>query len=107
MMMLSFRVDEEDAVEAQRWADRLGIDRSELLRDALRRQLARLASELDAEASAQMPLTESEGALAEIAGQRPRARQAVVSTPRNTLAGSDGGGLSQACRRNELLSAPR
>ncbi len=50
MTMLSFRVDEAEATEAQRWAERLGVDRSELLRDALRRHLDRLASENDAAA---------------------------------------------------------
>ncbi len=32
MTMVSFRVDQRDADEAQRWAEALGIDRSELLR---------------------------------------------------------------------------
>jgi hypothetical protein len=35
MTMLSFRVEESDARQAQSWAERLGVDRSELLRDAL------------------------------------------------------------------------
>ena len=48
MTMLSFRVDDTDAQRAQAWADRLGIDRSELLREALRRHLLRLGSEQDA-----------------------------------------------------------
>jgi hypothetical protein len=30
MTMLSFRVAETEAAEAQRWAERLGVDRSEL-----------------------------------------------------------------------------
>ena len=47
--MLSFRVEDREAEEAQRWASALGIDRSELLREALRRHLDRLASEGDAE----------------------------------------------------------
>ncbi len=38
MTMFSFRVDEAEAAFAKRWADGLGIDRSELLRDALRRR---------------------------------------------------------------------
>lgn len=45
--MLSFRVDEVVAATTQAWADRLGIDRSELLREALRHHLLRLASEID------------------------------------------------------------
>ena len=45
--MLSFRVPNDDAAEVQRWADALGIDRSELLRDALHRHLV-LNGEADA-----------------------------------------------------------
>lgn len=48
MTMFSFRLDEPDAHAAQAWAERLGIDRSELLREALRTYLARLASEQEA-----------------------------------------------------------
>ncbi len=39
MTMLSFRIDDEEAARAQAWAERLGVDRSELLRDAVRRHL--------------------------------------------------------------------
>jgi hypothetical protein len=60
MTMLSFRVDSDDAEDAQRWADRLGIDKSELLREALHRHLVRLASEVDAERWAEMPHTDDE-----------------------------------------------
>ena len=67
MTMLSFRVDDGDALEAQRWADALGVDRSELLRDALRRHLDRLASEGDADRWVAQPLDTGEMALAEIA----------------------------------------
>ena len=49
MTMLSFRTDELQASQAQDWADRLGIHRSDLIREALRRHLIRLASERDAE----------------------------------------------------------
>jgi len=63
MTMLSFRVEATDARSAQFWADRLGIDKSALLREALRQHLLRLASERDAEAWARQPLTEDEGAL--------------------------------------------
>jgi hypothetical protein len=65
--MLSFRLDDEDAAEAQRWADRLGVDRSELLREALRRHLVRLAGEHDADRWQEQPPTTGELALAEIA----------------------------------------
>ena len=37
MTMPSFRVDERDADELREWADRLGLDRPALLREALRR----------------------------------------------------------------------
>jgi hypothetical protein len=71
MTMLSFRVDEEQATEAQRWADHLGIDRSELLRHALHRHLVRLASEREPEIWAKRPLDEGEQALAQIADWGP------------------------------------
>jgi predicted transcriptional regulator len=71
MTMLSFRVDDRDAAEATRWAERLGVDRSELLRDALRRHLVRLASEVDAETWELVPMSDGERALAEIADWGP------------------------------------
>ncbi len=42
MTMLSFRVADEDADRVQAWAERLGVDRSEVLREALRQHLLRL-----------------------------------------------------------------
>ena len=71
MTMLSFRVDELDAVEVAAWAKRLGVDRSELLRDALRRHLLRLASERDAETWRQHPLTVDERSLTAVADWGP------------------------------------
>lgn len=71
MTMLSFRVDEVDATEAQRWAERLGVDRSQLLREALRRHLDRLASEGDAERWLEAPMDEGERALAAVADWGP------------------------------------
>lgn len=71
MTMLSFRVDKRDADEAQRRAEALGIDRSELLREALRRHLDRLASEGDAARWVAAPLDEGERELAEIADWGP------------------------------------
>jgi predicted transcriptional regulator len=71
MTMLSFRVDDEEATAAQRWAEHLGIDRSELLRDALRRHLLRLASERESEIWVNQPLDEGEMALARIADWGP------------------------------------
>ena len=67
MTMLSFRVDDTEAADAQRWAERLGVDRSQLLRDALHRHLVRLASEDDAAHWEAAPLTDAEQALTEIA----------------------------------------
>lgn len=69
--MLSFRVDEEEAAALARWAERLGIGRSELLRDALRRHLVRLHAEDDIAAWEQTPLTPGEESLAEIADWGP------------------------------------
>lgn len=71
MTMLSFRVDTAEAQRAQEWADRLGIDRSELIRDALRQQLTRLAAIDDAAAWERQPLTEGEKSLAAIADWGP------------------------------------
>jgi len=71
MTMLSFRVADEEAVSARRWADRLGIDRSELLREALRLHLLRLAAEDDVTAWVAFPLDEGERALSEIADWGP------------------------------------
>jgi len=66
MTMLSFRVEESEAAAAQAWAGRLGLDRSELLREALRRHLLRLASERDAETWQQHPLGFEEQSLDEM-----------------------------------------
>lgn len=71
MKMLSFRVGDHDATEAQRWAERLGVDRSELLREALRRHLDRPASENDAERWRAVPLDDGELLLTEIADWGP------------------------------------
>ena len=71
MTMLSFRVEDRDAEAAQRWAEALGMDRSELLREALRRHLDRLASEGDADRWNAEPLEEGERALADIAEWGP------------------------------------
>ena len=71
MTMLSFRVEDVAAREAQAWADRLGVDRSQLLRDALRRHLNRLASEVDALTWRERPLTTDEASLTAIADWGP------------------------------------
>ncbi|MBM3658308.1 MAG: antitoxin [Actinobacteria bacterium] len=69
--MLSFRVATEDAEAATGWAGRLGIDRSQLLRDALRHHLVRLAGERDVDAWLIRPLDERERALADVADWGP------------------------------------
>jgi predicted transcriptional regulator len=71
MTMLSFRVADEEAVEIQQWADALGVDRSEILRDALHRHLVVLKGELDAERWQQQPATEMERSLEAIADWGP------------------------------------
>jgi hypothetical protein len=71
MTMLSFRVADGEAADVQRWADRLGVDRSELLRDALHHHLARLAGEHDASAWERQPLSAAERELAEVADWGP------------------------------------
>ena len=67
MTMLSFRVDDSEAAQAQFWSQQLGIDRSELLREALHRHLLRLASENDAVTWTEHPLDPGEQVLTEIA----------------------------------------
>jgi len=69
--MISFRVDDADAAEIEQWARRLDIDRSELLRDALRRHLAELAADQDVRAYAEKPVKDEEKALALIADWGP------------------------------------
>ena len=71
MTMFSFRVDEDEAEEARLWADRLGIDRSELLREALHGYLTRLRAESDIESWIKRPLSDEESRLAEIADWGP------------------------------------
>lgn len=71
MTMLSFRVDAGDAAAVTQWARALGIDRSELLREALRLHLNRLAAEGDADRWAALPPDGGELALAEIADWGP------------------------------------
>jgi Arc/MetJ-type ribon-helix-helix transcriptional regulator len=71
MTMLSFRIEETDAARVGEWARRLGVDRSDLIREAIRRHLDRLASEHEARTWAD-PLSDEDGrALAEIADWGP------------------------------------
>ncbi len=71
MTMVSFRVADADAAEVQRWAEALGVDRSELLRDAVHAHLARLRSEIDASRWERVPFTDAELLLAEVADWGP------------------------------------
>jgi len=71
MTMLSFRVPDDDAAEAQRWAEALGVDRSELLREALHRHLVALRGEDDASKWQQFPATDHELSLAAIVDWGP------------------------------------
>ena len=69
--MLSFRVDEAQADAAQRWAERLGVDRSELLREALHRHLVQLDVAQEADRYDAQPLTSAESELRRIADWGP------------------------------------
>lgn len=71
MTMLSFRIDESEARRVQSWAERLGVDRSEVLRDAVHRHLLRLESGRDAEIWQRRPLTPDEQSLAAIENWGP------------------------------------
>ncbi len=71
MTMLSFRLEDAAAEEVQRWADRLSVDRSELLRQALRGYILRLRSETDAETWADHPASDEEMSLAAVADWGP------------------------------------
>ncbi len=71
MTMVSFRVDEVVTADLQRWADALGIDRSEFLRRAVRRYVTSLESERDVERWLETPATSDEIALAEVANWGP------------------------------------
>jgi hypothetical protein len=61
--MVSFRADDADVIAADHWAQRLGVDRSELLQDALRRHLAELAADHYVAACAEQPLSPEETSL--------------------------------------------
>lgn len=71
MTMVSFRVDAEEAEEARLWAEKLGVDRSELLRDALHRHLVRLRAESEVEAWTQEPLSAEESSLRDVSDWGP------------------------------------
>ena len=67
MTTLSFHVSDSEAESVAIWADKLEIDKSDLLRTALRRHLVKLASEEDSRIWLEMPLTDDEAALSAIA----------------------------------------
>lgn len=69
--MLSFRVADDEAAQIQEWAETLGVDRSELLREALHRHLVRLRSEVDVANWERMPPTVAEQSLSEVADWGP------------------------------------
>ncbi len=71
MTMLSFRLPDKDAAAVQEWADALGVDRSEILRDAVHRHLVALHGELDAERWVRQPATEAERSLEAVADWGP------------------------------------
>jgi predicted transcriptional regulator len=71
MTMLSFRLSDEDAAEIQQWAESLGIDRSEILRDAVHRHLVALKGEADAERWRRQPPTDNERVLEKAADWGP------------------------------------
>jgi hypothetical protein len=66
-----FRGTAKEAERVQAWAELLGVDRSELLCDALRCNLLRLAGENDALIWVEQPLTDGERAIAAIADWGP------------------------------------
>jgi hypothetical protein len=71
MTMLSFRVADDEPAEAPAWADRLGLDRSELLREALHGHLIALRREREGDLYEQLPVTDLELSLAEVADWGP------------------------------------
>jgi Ribbon-helix-helix protein, copG family len=71
MTMVSFRMEDSDVSAVTRWAEELGLEKSELLREAVRRHLVRLASEADAVQWELHPLSEAEQSLGAIGDWGP------------------------------------
>lgn len=71
MTMVSFRLDDAEAEALNEWAERLDVDRSQLLRDAVHRRIVQLAAEYEADRWAAAPLTGAELALGVIADWGP------------------------------------
>jgi len=62
-VMVSFRADEEEVAQADRWAERLGIERSQFLREALAAHIARLVAEGEVKVYEHQPFGTEEEAL--------------------------------------------
>lgn len=71
MTMISFRVDEIEANDVDRWAERLGVGRSELIRDAVHKHLTWLKAVDEIDILTDIPLTDDELALADAADWGP------------------------------------
>ncbi len=71
MTMLSFRVDGSDAEAAQSWSAQLGIDRSQLFREALGKHLLHLESERGCRALGREPAAAEEQSLDQIESWGP------------------------------------
>jgi antitoxin MazE2 len=71
MTMLSVRVADGEASDVREWASRLGVEQSQLLREAIHRHLVWLRSQCDVEAWLGQPLSAAEQSLAEIADWGP------------------------------------
>lgn len=71
MTLLSVRLDDEVAGELDTWSEYLGVSRSDLVRDALRRHLVALTGERDSERWEEHPLDGGELDLAAIADFGP------------------------------------
>ena len=69
--MMSFRVDDEEAAIVNDLARTLGIDKSELLRDALHRHVVRLQAEKEIAIWTAHPLSAGEISLSDIADWGP------------------------------------
>ena len=67
MTMISFRVEDEEAASVEMWAKKLGVKKSELIREAVHRHLTSLASERDAGTWTGRPLTDDETGLTSLA----------------------------------------
>ena len=67
MTTLSFHVSDSEAESVAIWADKLGIEKSDLLRAALHRHIIKLASEEDSRIWLEIPLTDGEFALSAVA----------------------------------------